>query len=469
MTIKEIEERSGMARANIRFYEKEGLISPVRQENGYRDYSEKDLEDLEKIKLLRALDLSVEAIREAKAGKQSLTDLLEAHLPHLRQETQRLQAAQETCQKMCRDGVSYENLRAEQYLHELSGFPAETKDRIPVVKSPWRRYFARSLDLSVYGVFVYIVMAIVTPYSIIRNTPLFRNIMSYLAFGIMLLVEPLLLHWFGTTFGKWVLGLCVNNQDSEKLSYAEALSRTWEVFAVGYGYNLPIYSLYCLWRSYRDCKGGEEQTWESESVVELKDERTYRTVACVVAYVLTCIITAVLPAKIAIMPPHRGPLTMAEYTENFNYFAYLSNLSDLFALDAQGDWVESDENAPIIVVGNGEQPRYEYTMTDGCLTGIRFHLLSHQSEDVGSSYMWEKLIPVLSYIRPRESLFSSNTDAIVQQIVSHGTENWEIERNGVTVSNEVTIRGYTVGGNILLPNEGEAQTYEVIFSISLDQ
>ena len=68
MTIKEIEERAGMARANIRFYEKEGLISPVRQENGYRDYSEKDLEDLEKIKLLRALDLSVEAIREAKAG-----------------------------------------------------------------------------------------------------------------------------------------------------------------------------------------------------------------------------------------------------------------------------------------------------------------------------------------------------------------------------------------------------------------
>ena len=28
MTIKEIEERSGLQRANIRFYEQEGLISP---------------------------------------------------------------------------------------------------------------------------------------------------------------------------------------------------------------------------------------------------------------------------------------------------------------------------------------------------------------------------------------------------------------------------------------------------------
>ena len=37
MTIAELERRSGMTRANIRFYEGEGLISPARRENGYRD------------------------------------------------------------------------------------------------------------------------------------------------------------------------------------------------------------------------------------------------------------------------------------------------------------------------------------------------------------------------------------------------------------------------------------------------
>ena len=40
MTIKEIETLSGLTRANIRFYEAEGLIAPARGENGYRDYSE---------------------------------------------------------------------------------------------------------------------------------------------------------------------------------------------------------------------------------------------------------------------------------------------------------------------------------------------------------------------------------------------------------------------------------------------
>ena len=46
MNIKEIEERSGLTRANIRYYEQEGLIAPVRRENKYRDYSEEDLETL---------------------------------------------------------------------------------------------------------------------------------------------------------------------------------------------------------------------------------------------------------------------------------------------------------------------------------------------------------------------------------------------------------------------------------------
>ena len=36
MTIKDVEERTGLSRSNIRFYEKEKLIEPSRNEsNGY--------------------------------------------------------------------------------------------------------------------------------------------------------------------------------------------------------------------------------------------------------------------------------------------------------------------------------------------------------------------------------------------------------------------------------------------------
>lgn len=41
MTIKEVEEQTGLTRSNIRFYEREKLIEPTRNDkNGYRDYSE---------------------------------------------------------------------------------------------------------------------------------------------------------------------------------------------------------------------------------------------------------------------------------------------------------------------------------------------------------------------------------------------------------------------------------------------
>ena len=44
MNIAEAERRTGLTRANIRFYEKEGLLKPTRGENGYRDYTEDNVQ-----------------------------------------------------------------------------------------------------------------------------------------------------------------------------------------------------------------------------------------------------------------------------------------------------------------------------------------------------------------------------------------------------------------------------------------
>ena len=45
MTIREVEKELGITRANVRFYEKEGLIFPKRNPvNDYRDYSAEDVE-----------------------------------------------------------------------------------------------------------------------------------------------------------------------------------------------------------------------------------------------------------------------------------------------------------------------------------------------------------------------------------------------------------------------------------------
>ena len=54
MRIQELEGIVGSDRATIRFYEKEGLITPNRSENGYRDYTPENAEELKKIRTEKA-------------------------------------------------------------------------------------------------------------------------------------------------------------------------------------------------------------------------------------------------------------------------------------------------------------------------------------------------------------------------------------------------------------------------------
>ena len=116
MTIKEIEHISGIDRANIRFYEREELLSPARLENGYRDYSEEDLQALLRIRLLRSLHISMEEIKGLQSGNISLRDALDKKLMQLEQEKEEVSWAQEICRQMQMDRVTFQSLNPRSYL-----------------------------------------------------------------------------------------------------------------------------------------------------------------------------------------------------------------------------------------------------------------------------------------------------------------------------------------------------------------
>ena len=117
MNIKEIEERSGLTRANIRYYEQEGLIAPVRRENKYRDYSEEDLETLLRVALLRSLGFSLEEIRRLQSGEADFAAAMRERSAALESEGQRLLAAKSVCDAISREVASYSALQPETYLH----------------------------------------------------------------------------------------------------------------------------------------------------------------------------------------------------------------------------------------------------------------------------------------------------------------------------------------------------------------
>ncbi len=100
MNIHELERLTGITKQNIRFYEKKGLLHPVRNAaNNYREYSENDLTTLKTIKLLRKLDFSLEDIGKILSAEIPLSIILEQHLIELQTRQQKLQS----CIDICKD------------------------------------------------------------------------------------------------------------------------------------------------------------------------------------------------------------------------------------------------------------------------------------------------------------------------------------------------------------------------------
>ena len=124
MKIKDVEERIGLSRSNVRFYEKEKLIEPSRNEsNGYRDYSENDVENIKKIAYLRTLGISIEDIRSIISGKVTLQETLERQNEILNSQITDLNKAKLMCEKMLgEESISYEKLQVEQYVTELQDY-----------------------------------------------------------------------------------------------------------------------------------------------------------------------------------------------------------------------------------------------------------------------------------------------------------------------------------------------------------
>lgn len=116
MTIKELEEKSGITRANIRFYEKEGLINPDRKENGYRDYDEEDLKALNRIIVLRKLNIPVTDIKKIFEGTISLEEVVRKQKDVLSREIESLEGALDICEQMVEEQIDIVSFDEERYL-----------------------------------------------------------------------------------------------------------------------------------------------------------------------------------------------------------------------------------------------------------------------------------------------------------------------------------------------------------------
>lgn len=72
MLRSEIQEKTGLTRKAIEYYENKDLVKPQKTINGFRNYSQEDLASLKKISVYRKLGLSVYEIKKILQDNENI-------------------------------------------------------------------------------------------------------------------------------------------------------------------------------------------------------------------------------------------------------------------------------------------------------------------------------------------------------------------------------------------------------------
>lgn len=471
MNVSEVERHLGMTRANIRFYEKEGLIQPARSENAYRDYSEEDVKALEKIKLLRQLHLDLDTIGRIQRGELPLSAAVGEQLERLRAERVDMEWAERICRDLTETKVDYAGLDARPYLERLNrpadepGYFGLVRDSLGTVPHPWRRYLARMLDLSIYSLLWSMVQLLLLRWN--PEPSLFINLLdSYIGLFTMLILEPIMLSTWGYTPGKFIMGLTVRDGEGQKLTISAAWERTVGMFKWGLGYGIPIYNLVRLWKSRAACLRDEALDWETGHY-RMRDEKPWRAAALTGAYALWFFLLFVIVAQAA-MPIHRGDLTAAEYTGNINDAVRYNRVFDYQRMDETGQWIEEVPTGTYVIdMFNDDMPNHRLTVTDGLVTGVRLEVETTNPEFAVYPSTAQKQLAAIALVAAQRSYnsLSWSMSGVLKEIEAGGMGDYTIQAGEMTITNRVEYSGMMPAGDMLFPTEGEQAYCHMVFTI----
>jgi len=453
MLIRDLEIKSGLDRATIRFYEKEGLIKPERKENGYRNYTEENLNDLMKIKLLRQLGMSLDRIKSIQQGSADLQGALSEQILILERQIREAQQARLVCLQMQSDRVRYADLDVKLYLNALQGpqiAPVKKafRERVSREYHPFRRFVARWMDYAMLTQliqFLLVVVVRIRPYPDWMST-----LISYAALFLMVPLGALMLHLWGTTPGKWCFGLHIDSENGGKLSFASALDREWDVLRYGWGFGIPFWNLWCLYRSYRDYHE-QEPDWDWESEYCYQDLALLRKIAAGGLAVVWIAVASVC-ANSLLLPKYNRELTVSEFASNYNHYL------ELLESDYQGTRLQEDGLYPqelqntvtVYVFGEPEKKNYSF---DYIMEGERLKKISYSNSWNNVFYL--DAIPDQCMIAALTAVMSQK-GADKSTMIEFG-QLWDQEihnLSGTITFNSVNISWYTEAENCTLTHDG---------------
>lgn len=96
MKTSDLEKLLGLSKHTIRYYEKEGFIQPHRDENGYRDYRDEDVQTLKLVKFLRSLEISIDDVKAILSGDLNFQECLKMNQDYLSQQLESIKEVKQT-------------------------------------------------------------------------------------------------------------------------------------------------------------------------------------------------------------------------------------------------------------------------------------------------------------------------------------------------------------------------------------
>jgi len=289
---------------------------------------------------------------------------------------------------------------------------------------------------------------------------------------LTMILEPLQLCLFGTTLGKWILGIRVLHNDERKLGFSEAFERTLTVLFYGLGLHIPIYTLYRLWKSYKACTDGEGLEWEDASRITLKDERPFRVVVylAVRALFVGAVVFAVMLGQI---PPHCGNLSIPQFAQNYRHLTNYYGMETGYTLNIDGTWKSSFPEGSVVINLSAQEgpPAFVFETDDrGIIQKIHFTVTHHVPKEIPkddrkwmSNFQTQMQMATLAFVGAREEFpqFSAARRKMLKNISSHTFEDYSFTLADVTVTCDVEQQGYSAAGvNFLIPaDEGECSFY----------
>lgn len=186
------------------------------------------------------------------------------------------------------------------------------EDKPGTCPRPFRRYLARNLDISVTAFLMYFILSVLLHI----NMSAISTLLAIAAAFAETLIEPLLITFFGTTPGKFVMGIRVTNLTTgNRLTLKEAYIRSVRVLWYGMGAFIPIFSIIREFIAFKLCKAGEQMPWDTDCSVKIKTTSAWRIVFSIILIVVFELVGEIVSVQ-ALIPRNKGDITVEQFYEN---------------------------------------------------------------------------------------------------------------------------------------------------------